>query len=284
VLAWERRLREPLRQIRETRFTKGEPVDHEMEKGVKRIAVELLVIAAIGAAMAMLGPFGSYALPVATRTIFWILLSFAGYALIRPTIVVGRWLSSQTGIAPLAGTLIAVTIACLPLTALVALWLERLGQRLPDDGYALLYAQVWGLGLAITLFLGRFFRDEAAPERSGVLSSAEPPPVPASLRRPQLLDRLPPGFGERIRCLEMEDHYVRVHGEHRSDLLLMRLADAIRETAPVPGVQVHRGWWVALDAIAAQEREGRRTVLRLDDGKRVPVAGSRVGAVRALVG
>jgi DNA-binding LytR/AlgR family response regulator len=98
-----------------------------------------------------------------------------------------------------------------------------------------------------------------------------------------LLDRLPPGFGERIRCLEMEDHYVRVHGEHRSDLLLMRMADAIRETAPLPGLQVHRSWWVSLDAVAAQERDGRRTMLLLDNGKRVPVAASRVPAVRAAL-
>jgi hypothetical protein len=243
----------------------------EVEEQLKKIAGELLVIAAIGAAMAMLGPFGSYALPVATRTVYWVLLSLAGYALVRPMLMAGRWLAESARITAPAGKLIAVTIGCLPLTAIVAFSLERLGHRSVDDGYVLLYAQVSGVGLTITLFMDRFLGGDAPPQppATAELPRTGASPASAASQRPQLLDRLPPGFGDRIRCLEMEDHYVRVHGDNRSDLLLMRLADAISETAPLPGLQVHRSWWVSLDAVAAQERQGRRTVLRIGPPRQI---------------
>jgi len=70
----------------------------------------------------------------------------------------------------------------------------------------------------------------------------------------------------------MEDHYLRIHTALGSDLVLMRLRDALTELAPGRGRQVHRSWWVAEGAIASVERPAGRIVLVLRNGLRVPVS------------
>jgi DNA-binding LytR/AlgR family response regulator len=79
----------------------------------------------------------------------------------------------------------------------------------------------------------------------------------------------------------MEDHYVRAHGPMGSALILMRMRDAMAELEGLPGLQVHRSWWVAREAVERVEREDGGLRLRLTNGMVVPVARSQVGAVRA---
>jgi DNA-binding LytR/AlgR family response regulator len=83
----------------------------------------------------------------------------------------------------------------------------------------------------------------------------------------------------------MEDHYVRVHRPGGSTLELMPLQDAISRYGR-GGLQVHRSWWVAADAVVDAERYGRNWRLRLSNGLVVPVARNRVAAVRrrSLIG
>ncbi len=47
------------------------------------------------------------------------------------------------------------------------------------------------------------------------------------------------------------------------------------------GLQVHRSWWVAADAVIDAERDGRNWRLRLSNGLIVPVARNRIAATRA---
>lgn len=84
-----------------------------------------------------------------------------------------------------------------------------------------------------------------------------------------------------VTCLQMEDHYVRVHQASGSRLELMPMADAIARYGSV-GIRTHRSWWVAVSAVRAIERDGRNIRLRLDGGLIVPVARNRVAAVRAV--
>jgi DNA-binding LytR/AlgR family response regulator len=78
----------------------------------------------------------------------------------------------------------------------------------------------------------------------------------------------------------MQDHYVEAHTSGGSTLLLMRLRDAAAELGEA-GLQVHRSWWVAHDAVEAIEQEERRTLLRLRGGRRVPVSRASLPEVRA---
>lgn len=95
-----------------------------------------------------------------------------------------------------------------------------------------------------------------------------------------LLDRLPLDKRGDLVSLWVQDHYVEVHTTKGSHLVLMRLTDAIRETEPVPGLQVHRSHWVALDQITAARRKGDGAILSLSHGPDTPVSRSNLQKVK----
>jgi DNA-binding LytR/AlgR family response regulator len=88
--------------------------------------------------------------------------------------------------------------------------------------------------------------------------------------------------GAQIYAVEAEDHYLRVHTSKGSDLVLMRLSDAIRELDGVEGAQTHRSWWVARDGVAEVRRTDRRVVLALKDGSEAPVSRPNIRPLRDL--
>lgn len=243
----------------------------------RRIAVELLVVAGVGLALAALGPFGSYAAPFGPRALYWMGTMLVGYAILRPMVPVSRWLSQETGIGPFPAQLLALTVAAAPLSLIVMLASARLGAT-SDTGFGQFYIQVWGIGLAMMLFMTHFFPDDdnVTPPVPPIAPDSNAP-EPA---RPRFFDRLPATVSPLL-CLSMEDHYVRAHGPQGSALILMRMRDAVAELDGLPGLQVHRSWWVAGDAVQRVEREDGRMWLRLVNGMSVPVARSQLGAVRA---
>lgn len=85
-----------------------------------------------------------------------------------------------------------------------------------------------------------------------------------------------------VLCLQMEDHYVRIHRPAGSTIELMPMTAAIARYGRAAGLRVHRSWWVARDAIRQVEQEGRNWRLVLSNGLVVPVARSSVARVRAL--
>jgi DNA-binding LytR/AlgR family response regulator len=91
---------------------------------------------------------------------------------------------------------------------------------------------------------------------------------------------MPEGLNGEILCVEMEDRYVRVHTPEGNDLALRRLNDAIRELEGHDGMQVHRSWWVARDAVERVEKKSRQPILVLSNGLRVPVSRGYLAAVR----
>ena len=80
-----------------------------------------------------------------------------------------------------------------------------------------------------------------------------------------LLARLPHGTRGKLLHLAVADHPVDVTTDRGHALVLIRLSDAIAETAPTPGLQVHRSHWVALDAVRGTRQVGK-PVLHLQNG------------------
>jgi LytTr DNA-binding domain len=100
--------------------------------------------------------------------------------------------------------------------------------------------------------------------------------------RPRFLDRLPPRLqGAELHAVEAEDHYLRLHTSAGSDLLLMRLSDAMAELEGIEGAQTHRSWWVAKGAVTGARPVGRRYLLTLPNGVEAPVSRANVGALRS---
>lgn len=94
------------------------------------------------------------------------------------------------------------------------------------------------------------------------------PPIPALLA-----EKLPPGLrAGRLIAIEAEDHYLRIHTDLGSDLVLMRMIDACALLGEPLGARVHRSWWVARAAVQARVRREGRTELVLPGGLAAPVS------------
>lgn len=124
---------------------------------------------------------------------------------------------------------------------------------------------------------------EPAPAATPASPPAPPPPAPPQAA---ILDRVPLPQRGRLLALTVEDHYVDIVTDRGKALVLMRLADAIRESAPVPGLQIHRSHWVALDAVSRTERSAGKVIVELSNGLRLPVSRGYMAMARdaGLVG
>ncbi len=103
---------------------------------------------------------------------------------------------------------------------------------------------------------------------------------PGEPAAPAILDRIPVEKRGALVALSVEDHYVRVRTTKGEEMILMRLTDAIRETAPIEGLRVHRSHWVVKDQVFAVKRIGDRALLNMRHGPDVPVSRSNVPALR----
>ncbi|WP_175483224.1 LytTR family DNA-binding domain-containing protein [Salinihabitans flavidus] len=101
---------------------------------------------------------------------------------------------------------------------------------------------------------------------------------------PRLYHRLRPNVREgRIISLSMQDHYVAVTTETGTELILMRLSDAIDLLDGHPGARTHRSHWAAQAFAQSLSRDGRRHLLHLSDGRSLPVSASYRKMVLAML-
>jgi hypothetical protein len=231
-------------------------------------------VLALGALLGVASPFaGDPPLAAPIRIAFWIGMVCLGYA---AAAAANRLVPAKLAAQPvLRGAATAITSA-LPLT-FVAAWvipLIRPGHIYEPLELPALLGAVFIVQLAIVFIL---LRDRGQPAQPA-------PPLSEDERAvfPQtLMARLPNRLGGQIVALEAEDHYLRVHTSRGSDLVLMRLSDAVAAIAPELGFQVHRSWWVADDAICEIIRSEQRTLLKLSNGLTVPVGRTFSAALRA---
>ena len=233
----------------------------------KRAALVLL----LGLLLGFAGPFGGNPpLSPPVRYAFWFGMVVVGFG---AALAVERLIPATSAPRPLL-RLVAVAIAsALPVT-FVAAWvipLIRPGHHYDAFQLPALFSAVAVVQLVIVVTL---LRPTSARARE---------PLPATGPSPHpLLSRLPSRLGREILALEGEDHYVRVHTPMGSDLVLMRLSDAVAAMGPDAGLQVHRSWWVAQGAIGEVVRSGQRSHVRLTNGLLAPVGPSYAATVRAL--
>ncbi len=199
---------------------------------------------------------------------------FEARGILRPFVPPFRWLA-------------AAGVSALPMLVIVSPATHVLTGWTPSpENFLELYCQVVLLGAGVSMIgrsaLGLHFDVTVDATASATAAPADLQPVAvdaAAAYRPEpqaatnpLVARLPVNLRGRMIALEMEDHYARVHTDRGSGLVLLRLGDAIAESAPTAGRRVHRSWWVADDAIQHCERVGRVGRLRLSNGLSAPVS------------
>lgn len=85
------------------------------------------------------------------------------------------------------------------------------------------------------------------------------------------LTRVRPDRNGTLLAIQADGHYLHVHTDVGSDLILYRFGDALNELKSLEGMQVHRSWWVAERAVERQE-QGEKLIL--GNGLEVPVSRS----------
>jgi hypothetical protein len=265
---------------------------------LRRTLLELWGITLLAVVVGFLGPFGTYVgTSLVERVSEWAGLLFGAYIIVRPWIWGLQRVSRLTSLP--AGPLILWGVVAISLP-LAMVW-RSVGQDAYRalDGYAellpfALLCAVAVLGVtrwaraANHRFAAQVLEPAGPPHRgdmrsTGAIGDGDAPTVEKPIENgevPRLLARLSPGFQAPIIALQSEDHYVRVHGRKGSELILIRLRDAIVEMAGVPGEQVHRSWWIAREGVIATIRAGRGWSLRLVNGELAPIARESVYRLR----
>lgn len=241
------------------------------------------------AVLGVTGPFGTYErLTLLPRLAYWLALTLAtftaGYAAIR---FVGEALFVGRAVPAMVRALITGLAAGVPIALVVAVfdW-AALSAPIPDTTSALILffncaLIAAALSLASVLIEGETRAGIEPPAASTTIPNvAAAMQAPQRIARPLLLERLPPSLRGRLISLSMQDHYVEVHTDKGSTLVLMRMADAMRETEGEAGLQVHRSHWVAVDAVTGTARQDGKFFLKLKNGTQLPVSRSFAAAVR----
>jgi hypothetical protein len=233
-------------------------------------------LAGVSLLLGMVGPFGTYEeLRLPARLAYWSAVVVAtyltGFAAVQFCV---RFIFGATPPGT-GGYFLAGAAAGLPVAGVVAL-LNRFAFG-EATGFNFLTALPYcvAAGAVVSGLVAYFARQEADLSQTAPTTGAE-----TDRARPRILDRLPVEKRGRLAYLSMQDHYVEVHTDRGSTLVLLRFGDAIAEAAGVDGLRIHRSHWVARDAVAGVERRDGRMVLRMHDGARLPVSRSYSASVR----
>lgn len=254
----------------------GPPVDRRPAPPPQRLAVHfdrgMAVAAGAGVVLALTGAFGTNNIPLWMRFAYWVPLILIGaiwaHLCSRLTERIvdpdeQPWLTVAVLSAATAG----------PVTVMVWLATGLFFQRevYPVDRLADFIGPVLIVTVAlsaINVFLGR-----PAPVQTHAVAGGDAPA--------RFLERLPPRLrGATLHAVQAEDHYLRLHTDRGSDLILMRLSDAVAELEGLEGARTHRSWWVSRDAVRDVSRGDGRATLTLEGGIVAPVSRRYARALR----
>ncbi len=240
-----------------------------------------LAVVSLGVALflTLSGAFGLEFAPLWERLAYWLGLLLFGSAL---SVGGQQWMMRR----PKGGPPWRLVVLALVLTAVMTPVVFVATRLLFGGGWgwgelASFAGPVFVVSSAMTVLNVLTLRAREARAAATALAAAPSAPaasVPAAAR---FRERLPLRLrAADIHAVQAEDHYLRVHTDRGSDLVLMRMADALEELDGVEGARTHRSWWVARDAVADARRGDGRAVLVLKSGAEVPVSRSYAPALR----
>ncbi len=228
----------------------------------------ILAVAAV--VLGLAGPFGSFeTMAVLPRLAYWAATVVVTYAAgffvsaLADRLVTGKrpfWLRLPAMVVP---TSIVVTLVVTLFNA-IAFGAEQVGV----GAFLLLSGQCLAVSSAVVAVMLLLETKDGS-----VAQAAAEAPAP-------VLERVPLAQRGRLLALVVEDHYVDIVTDRGKTLVLMRLADAVRETGGVAGLQIHRSHWVARDAVVKAHRAEGKLLLELSNGMRLPVSRGYMAGVR----
>jgi len=222
----------------------------------------------------LIGPYGSFIGNPISRVCFWISVFWAGTLILWPSVTGALRFAERRGL-PILFMMVGATLAgCLPLAVFAwgscsLFWPVHASGIRPQEWYVLTVILA-APATALALWLEHF---RLLNHRSHWVSSG-----PARIAEGS--GRLPDHLLDLVLCLQMEDHHVRAYTVAGSTLYFAAMRDVVGHLGP-RGLQVHRSWWVANNAVRGWTGDARALELVLSNGLKVPVARSRIAAIRA---
>lgn len=277
-------------QDRETPVTEPESTNQtRAAAGLPGWAVSILRAAAVSLALGIIfawfGVYQTSSFPFPERVAYWTLLMGVGVAssmLVTP-LVFDRWLRGAHPALPIAVTALLISI---PITLGLVLIETAADGAIPEPSFWWLQ-YFYVIVLSAILTTGAWGVDrlrsgaEVNPSATAATASQAGDPASASATTLAFADRLPVKFrSAEIHAVSAEDHYLRVHTSAGETMILLRLADAIRELAALPGMQTHRSWWVAKQGLAETAKGDGKVTLKLKSGAEAPVSRTYLKAVK----
>jgi hypothetical protein len=232
---------------------------------------------AAAAFLSLTDAFGLEILPLGGRLLYWLFLLGLGQVGSR---LIGASLDPMQG--SLGKLVLAGAARCILISVPVTLvvWFVTamaLSQSLQIARLPWLYFPVL---VVVAAMLSVNLLTQRRPVTTHAETARDGGPQPAKLA--PILMRLPPKLrGATLYAVQAEDHYVRLHTNAGSDLVLLRFADALNELRGLEGGQVHRSWWVARDAVTSPSRKDGKLFLVLAGGIEVPVSRTFARALHA---
>ena len=230
----------------------------------------LVIAAAVGVFLALAGAFGTGGEALGMRLAYWIGLMLAGTLLAR---FLGIAASRTPGLRGRKLAQIgAITLAMAVIDTFVVWQVSRAFFGAGDAWD--LAPLFWSVLLVSAAMSGLHLLAEGRLVETHAAADGAP--------SPRFLERLPPRLmGAELQAVEAQDHYLRLHTNRGTDLILMRLSDAVAELEGLEGARTHRSWWVAKAAVDRARPADGRAVLVLKSGVEVPVSRSYVGQLKA---
>ena len=220
------------------------------------------IVIGLGLLFAWLGVYNTGRLPFYQSFIFWTSTMAVGAGtsiLVSPLI----WGPRFEQVAPLFKIGAASAIISIPVTLTLIIFFSN--QAITLQIFLIQFSYVLVISLIVTT--GAYVRDALLTRGEAEVEDRDP--VPA------FLERLPIKYRTaELHAISSEDHYLRVHTSLGEEMILMRLADAVRELSGADGLQVHRSWWVAKQGVQEEKRVDGRSLLVLPSGTEVPVSRS----------
>ena len=228
--------------------------------------------------LAMSGPFGTFqSFNVGQRFGYWAIMVMASYLTGQAAATFFLELLREQIRQRWPRVIVAGLFASLPVTIVVMLVNGVAYQHVDVQSSLMLWFYTIVVTLAVVVMfvtLSELMTGSPGAAAATSVPLVEPAAVPpaTSASAPPILNRVPLPQRGKLLALVVEDHYVDIVTDKGKTLVLMRLADAMREAAPVPGLQIHRSHWVALAAVAKTQRSEGKVTLELSNGMKLPIS------------
>ncbi len=220
---------------------------------------------------AVVGPFNTFErLPFPTRLAYWATTMIGSWFIAMMSIALVHAAMWQVDWPAFAKLLIGSALSAFPIAVFLN-WIIEWFFNVPEP--LEYWTQVaYALPICITFGIMVHFALSGSQGDNAEPDTDDSPNL--------LMERLPHAKRGPVLHMTMQDHYVSVTTNKGTELVLMRMADAVAALAKEDGLQIHRSHWISKSAISDVKRENGQPVVVMNDGKEFPVSRTFVKAAK----